>query len=467
MGRAPARARRPPAALAISRALTPGPSLDRGGDRRAHALGPTGRALRAPRRRVRAVASAARRGAVARVRGACDSCSDDRGLLLVDEHALRRAAGNPDGTEPIEMPPLRALEGLSDPKAALRVCLERASGLKGRRLTQFDRVAARRRVAEEIEDYSALRALPAYRELERALDQVWAALLQSLSLDRGLGSRVSAADVASGRHLSVLCRRVPSPKICPADRQASVRPFGTLEKTVRALAGIRPRPSPRPAPRKPASRPTCSGPPTRRPSSTRSTRTSPRTSWVMAPPTRAGSATWMRSRRASARRSWSSRSSTSTTAPRAPSHRGRPPPSVSRTRSPPCGACPAGSSSRPRRRATGGRMQPTRRTATRSSRGRWAARPSRTRPPPSPTPGRRIKPTDRAIPNSPHPTHGRTNLPSASRTRSTVRSSARIVTGTVRDSAASGFSSSSRCCPAASRTCASGVGPSAFPPTLT
>lgn len=103
--------------------------------------------------------------------------------LLVDEHALRRAAGNPNGTEPIEMPPVRALESLSDPKAALRVCLERASGLKGRRLTQFDRVAARRRVAEEIEDYAPLRALPAYRELERALDQVWAARLQSLSLD--------------------------------------------------------------------------------------------------------------------------------------------------------------------------------------------------------------------------------------------------------------------------------------------
>lgn len=92
--------------------------------------------------------------------------------LLVDEHALRRAAGNPNGTEPFDLPHPRTLESLADPKAGLRTCLERASGLKGRRLGQFDRVAARRRVAEDIEDDSALRALPAYRELESAIGEV-------------------------------------------------------------------------------------------------------------------------------------------------------------------------------------------------------------------------------------------------------------------------------------------------------
>lgn len=103
--------------------------------------------------------------------------------LLIDEHALRRAAGNPHGTAPLELPRLRTLESLADPKAALRECLERASGLKGRRLSQFDRVAARRRVAEEIEDYAALRGLAAYGEVERALDGVW---------DRVIGGRSGA-----------------------------------------------------------------------------------------------------------------------------------------------------------------------------------------------------------------------------------------------------------------------------------
>ena len=36
--------------------------------------------------------------------------------LLIDEAALRRAAGDPNGTQPLAMPDVQRLEELADPK---------------------------------------------------------------------------------------------------------------------------------------------------------------------------------------------------------------------------------------------------------------------------------------------------------------------------------------------------------------
>jgi hypothetical protein len=92
--------------------------------------------------------------------------------LLVDEAALRRAAGNPNGRDPLELPPRKRLDQLPDPKETLHGLLRDASGLTGRRLKRFAPQARALRVAEFIEDFAPLRGLPAFAVLEAELLQV-------------------------------------------------------------------------------------------------------------------------------------------------------------------------------------------------------------------------------------------------------------------------------------------------------
>lgn len=88
--------------------------------------------------------------------------------LLIDERAVRRAADNPNGSTKIDLPPLKKLGHLTDPKENLRDCLMGASELKGRRRAQFQRrvVRSMRRVAALIDDFSPLRELAAFRTFE-------------------------------------------------------------------------------------------------------------------------------------------------------------------------------------------------------------------------------------------------------------------------------------------------------------
>ncbi|MFG0318122.1 MAG: hypothetical protein ACF8XB_12670 [Planctomycetota bacterium JB042] len=93
--------------------------------------------------------------------------------LLIDERAIRVASGNPNGTMPLVIPPVKRLEDVSDPKSILRTALVEASGLAGpRRRSQFRRDLSSRihRVAAEIQDYSVLRELRAFRAFERDLE---------------------------------------------------------------------------------------------------------------------------------------------------------------------------------------------------------------------------------------------------------------------------------------------------------
>lgn len=89
--------------------------------------------------------------------------------LLFDEHALRKAAGNPNGEDLITMPRLADLESLADPKDLLHKLLREASGLQGRRRRRFLVHTAARRVADFIEDFSPLLALRAFAMLESDL----------------------------------------------------------------------------------------------------------------------------------------------------------------------------------------------------------------------------------------------------------------------------------------------------------
>jgi hypothetical protein len=86
--------------------------------------------------------------------------------LLFDEAAIKQAAGNRAFRGSLDLPPLKELEGVPDPKAVLHDRLRRASGLRGRRLRTFPVGQRARRVAELIADFSPLRALPAFQALE-------------------------------------------------------------------------------------------------------------------------------------------------------------------------------------------------------------------------------------------------------------------------------------------------------------
>ena len=94
--------------------------------------------------------------------------------LLIDESALRKAAGNPRGRQALNVPERRELEDLPDPKRILHDLLRQASELSGRRLRRFVRDMGRHvhRVAEQIDDFSPLCELTAFRQVERQVAAV-------------------------------------------------------------------------------------------------------------------------------------------------------------------------------------------------------------------------------------------------------------------------------------------------------
>ncbi len=92
--------------------------------------------------------------------------------LLIDEAALRSAAGDPRGTVPLAMPAVQQLERLPDPKRTLHDLISTASGLPGRRLRRFRMDQAVHRLAQGIEDYSPLRQLAAFRALEEEVGRI-------------------------------------------------------------------------------------------------------------------------------------------------------------------------------------------------------------------------------------------------------------------------------------------------------
>jgi len=92
--------------------------------------------------------------------------------LLFDEKAIRFAAGNRSGRQPLSLPRMSRVEKIPDPKALLHECLRRASGLQGRRLRRFRANQSALRIAENIDDFSPLRALSAFDALENDLKEI-------------------------------------------------------------------------------------------------------------------------------------------------------------------------------------------------------------------------------------------------------------------------------------------------------
>jgi hypothetical protein len=92
--------------------------------------------------------------------------------LLIDEDAIKKAAGNRNYRGSINLPSLRTLERESQPKELLHSILREASGKKSRDLKKFNIDKTVHLVAENIEDFSPLRNLVAFQAFEDELKQV-------------------------------------------------------------------------------------------------------------------------------------------------------------------------------------------------------------------------------------------------------------------------------------------------------
>lgn len=86
--------------------------------------------------------------------------------LLIDEQAIRSAADNPNGTDPLNLPEIRRLEALADPKQVLYDALKKACGLRAGRREKFPVRERVYQIPNYIDDFSPLRQLSAFRQLE-------------------------------------------------------------------------------------------------------------------------------------------------------------------------------------------------------------------------------------------------------------------------------------------------------------
>ena len=87
--------------------------------------------------------------------------------LLTDERAIRRAAGNPNGQDGLQLPAWDRLEALPDPKKVLFDALATAKSVGARRRAALRPEALRHRVSELIEDFALLRKLTSFQHFER------------------------------------------------------------------------------------------------------------------------------------------------------------------------------------------------------------------------------------------------------------------------------------------------------------
>ncbi|MYC94090.1 MAG: hypothetical protein F4X14_03890 [Caldilineaceae bacterium SB0661_bin_32] len=86
--------------------------------------------------------------------------------LLIDEAAIKSAAGNRRYAGQLNLPPLNRLERIPDAKEVLNGLLRQASDLNRRRQRRFPVAKRVRLVAEFIEDFTPLRQLSAFVALE-------------------------------------------------------------------------------------------------------------------------------------------------------------------------------------------------------------------------------------------------------------------------------------------------------------
>ncbi len=92
--------------------------------------------------------------------------------LLLDELAIKKAAGNRNYSNTITLPKISRLENLTEPKLFLQNLLKDVSGLKSRQLKNFNVQQAVHLVAENINDFSPLRQLNSFKKFEMDLNLI-------------------------------------------------------------------------------------------------------------------------------------------------------------------------------------------------------------------------------------------------------------------------------------------------------
>jgi hypothetical protein len=101
--------------------------------------------------------------------------------LLINSEAIKKAAGNRNYSGEINLPPVNTLESIQQPKKLLCELLRNVSGLKGRNLIKFNERQAIHIVAENIDDFSPLRSLGAFKNFEQELTDVISKILTANS----------------------------------------------------------------------------------------------------------------------------------------------------------------------------------------------------------------------------------------------------------------------------------------------
>ena len=92
--------------------------------------------------------------------------------LLVDEPAIRRVAGNPNGRCALDLPQVSKVETIADPKKLLKQVLATASELSGRRLKRFnDRFPEnRRQLLQRLDTDGPVTQLPSWQAFVHAVE---------------------------------------------------------------------------------------------------------------------------------------------------------------------------------------------------------------------------------------------------------------------------------------------------------
>ncbi len=87
--------------------------------------------------------------------------------LLINENAIRKAAGNRNSKILLNIPTLNKLESILQPKDFLRNLISDASELSGRNLKKLNLSQAIHNLAEYIEDFQPLRTLQSFQVFEK------------------------------------------------------------------------------------------------------------------------------------------------------------------------------------------------------------------------------------------------------------------------------------------------------------
>lgn len=92
--------------------------------------------------------------------------------LLFNEDAIRRASANPYGKVKLNLPKLKSVERIANPKSFLHNLIRQASELHGRHLRKLSLSHCASQISLNIEDFSPLRGLSAFQQLENDIKQV-------------------------------------------------------------------------------------------------------------------------------------------------------------------------------------------------------------------------------------------------------------------------------------------------------